>query len=412
MSIEIVVPRLGWSMDEGTFAGWLKRDGQWVAAGEMLFVLESDKAAQEIESFDAGILRIPPQAPAVGDTVVVGQVLAFLVAKSEKAPFELQGDASAAEARPMEAGATSLQTAVRQPRENQARAVVPAESNRSAGGTSVTPRARRAARKLNVDCATIRVSGRHGRVREQDVLQAAAAGGSEQTVRGPGRIVPVTRLRRAIAERMAAGVHVAAPVTLTLQADATRLVELRRQWKSAHPNEVVPTYTDIFVKLAAAALDEHRQLTWQWQAEGIFAPDKFDIAFAVDTEAGLVAPVVRDVPDKTLAEIAAASRTLGERARSGRLTADELQGGVFTITNLGNYGIDAFTPIINLPQSAILGIGRIARQPVVVDDTVQLRDMTTLSLTFDHRVVDGAPAARFLQSLGKAAAEMDASRGA
>jgi pyruvate dehydrogenase E2 component (dihydrolipoamide acetyltransferase) len=160
-----------------------------------------------------------------------------------------------------------------------------------------------------------------------------------------------------------------------------------------------PSYTDLVIKLTSVALQEHPALNARWEDEGIVLCRRIHIGFAVDTETGLVAPVIRDVPALSLQQLAARSRELIERARSRKLTAEEMQGGTFTVTNLGPFGIDAFTPIINHPECAILGVGRIRRQPAVVGEQIVPRDMVTLSLTFDHRIVDGAPAARFLDTL-------------
>jgi pyruvate dehydrogenase E2 component (dihydrolipoamide acetyltransferase) len=190
-----------------------------------------------------------------------------------------------------------------------------------------------------------------------------------------------------------------APVTLTTTVDATNLVNLRAQFKAAG---VVPSYTDLFVKLAAVALAKHPLLTGQWADDGIRLPPAIHIGIAVDTEAGLLVPVVRDPATLDIRELATATHGLVERARAGRLSSADMQGGCFTVTNLGAFGIDAFTPIINPPECAVFGVGRITRRPAVIGDAVVPRDQVTLSLTFDHRVVDGAPAARFLQTLGQA----------
>jgi pyruvate dehydrogenase E2 component (dihydrolipoamide acetyltransferase) len=187
-------------------------------------------------------------------------------------------------------------------------------------------------------------------------------------------------------------------VTLTARVDATNLVNLRGQFKAA-PTAEVPTYNDILLKLTATALREHPRLQAQWRDEGLFVPERIDLALAVDTDAGLLVPVIRDVARLSLREVAARSRELLALASSGRLTAEQMRDATFTVSNLGMFGVDAFTPIIHLPQCATLGVGRIAREPVVVNDTVVPRDTLTLSLTFDHRVVDGAPAARFLAAL-------------
>ena len=193
-----------------------------------------------------------------------------------------------------------------------------------------------------------------------------------------------------------------APVTLTTTVDATNLVNLRRQFKDAGPaGREVPSFTDFLIKLAALALREHPMLHARWAGDHIEVPDEAHIGLAVDTDGGLMVPVIRGPAGLGLGQIAERSRDLIRRARERKLLPGEMQGGTFTITNLGAFGIEAFTPIINPPEAAILGLGRISRQPVMVGDQVVGRDRLSLSLTFDHRIVDGAPAARFLQALGQ-----------
>lgn len=197
---------------------------------------------------------------------------------------------------------------------------------------------------------------------------------------------------------MTASSQQTAPVTLTTRADATNLVNLRGQFKAAG-GEFIPSYTDILAKLTAAVLQQHPYMAARWEGEHLTIPDGTHIGIAVDAEDGLLVPVLRDVPSLSLLQLAARSRELIENARTKKFKVDDLQGGVFTITNLGAFGIDAFTPIINLPETAILGVGCIRREPAVVDNQIVPRDQVTLSLTFDHRIVDGAPAARFLQAI-------------
>ncbi len=359
MAIEVRVPRLGWNMEQGVFVAWHKKDGEAVRAGEALFVLEGDKATQDVEATDAGILHIPADAPKEGDTVAVGALLGYLVTA------ESVGQASSLPGQ--EAG----KMAAPRPR-------------------AVSPRARRVAKALGVDCAGLKGSGRTGRIRERDVRAAA-----RHDATTPGQAVTATR--RAIAEKLLTSLRSTAPVTLTTTADATNLVNLREQFKAA--DQSVPGYTDVLVKLAAVALKAHPLLNARWDEGRIVMQEGVHVGIAVDTEAGLLVPVVRDVASLSLREVAARSRDLVERARARRLTADEMRGGTFTVSNLGAFGVDAFTPIINYPECAILGVGRIRRQPAVVDDRVVPRDAVTLSLTFDHRIVDGAPAARFLDAL-------------
>jgi len=191
-----------------------------------------------------------------------------------------------------------------------------------------------------------------------------------------------------------------APVTLTCRCDATKLVALRNKFKLAADKSSVPSFTDIIAKVAAGALGQHPLLAARWEGDHILLPDAIHIGIAVDTEHGLLVPVVRDVTDLGVREIARRSRSLIEAARSRRLKAEDMQGGCFTLSNLGGFGIEAFTPIINYPETAVLGLGAIIREPVVMEDgQLGVREQFMLSLTFDHRIVDGAPAARFLQAL-------------
>jgi pyruvate dehydrogenase E2 component (dihydrolipoamide acetyltransferase) len=402
MAIEIVVPRLGWSMDEGTFGEWLKKEGEFVKRGEALFVLEGEKSAQDIESFDEGILRLPPDAPQPGNTVKVGQVLAFLVAQGEAAPFE---------GAPRVKGGAKPQAPATVAGAEAASIVVGSHGGQRA--TSASPRARRRAEQAGVDLASVQGTGSTGRIRERDVIAVAkpqaktaastrdAPTTASRSAHGAGSTLAVSPIRRTIAARMSAGVNETAPVTLTTRCDATNLVSLRDQFRDAERGaaEAVPGYNELLVKLTAMTLEQHPLLAAQWSDREILLPDAFHISVAVDTEAGLLAPVVRDASRLTVRQIASELRRLVDRARKGQLSADEMQGGVFTITNLGMFKVDSFTPIINLPQCAILGVGRIAREPAVVNDQIVPRDQMTLSLTFDHRVVDGAPAARFLNDL-------------
>jgi pyruvate dehydrogenase E2 component (dihydrolipoamide acetyltransferase) len=429
MPIEIKVPRLGWSMEEGTFIEWFKQEGQTVRAGEPLFAIEGDKAIQEVEAIGSGILRILPTAPENGDTVKVGTMLAVLVGADEtdlaNQPLQITEEASVERPPPerrkswWDSHGVSLDKAM-DPIASDAGSVTPGarveplterdplQSSRA----RISPRAIRVAKELGVDWRTIPGTGRSGRVRERDVRHAAARSRTPPPPRRPSRRSAETQnapdegrvhssFRRTIAARMLEGSQSTAPVTLTTSADATNLASLRAQFKATvqSPGEVIPGYTDILLKLVARALQEHEALNRLWIDDQIIAPDGIHIAIAVDTPAGLLAPVVRDVPSLGLREIAAQTQGLKVRAHAAQLTPQDLQGGTFTVSNLGAFGIDAFTPIINVPQCAILGLGRIARLPAVVGDQIVPRDTITLSLTFDHRIVDGAPAARFLAAL-------------
>ncbi len=443
MAYEVTMPRLGWTMEEGIFGEWLKQDGEEVQAGDLLFTVEGDKATQEVEVFEGGILRLPSNAPASGDVVPVGALLAYIVRVGE--PLPEQGERAAEPAAPGEGSDShGEQTPAR-------RAAAMRKADVDGRETpAVSPRARRVAGELGVDWAVLTGSGATGRIIERDV-RAAAEMLKEETVMdaspvarrmaaeagidlaalaasmGGGRIqredveaaiaarrepaaaeeadaqeiVPHTRIRQITAQRMAESARTTAPVTLTTEADATELVALRQQLRESYARRElpVPSLNDIYLKLTAAALQEHPTINASWGDEGLLLHRDIHIAFAVDTEDGLLAPVLRDVAGKSLRQIAAESKDLIEGARQHRLGREAMQGGTFTITNLGMYGIDAFTPIINLPQAAILGIGRIVCKPAVHNGEVAARQMVALSLTFDHRVVDGGPAARFLNTV-------------
>lgn len=411
-------------MEQGTFLGWKKKDGDVVRAGEVLFELEGEKAAQEIESLDSGILRIPASAPKEGTIVLVGSLLGYLVAEGEALPVEVAAPTatplavSPSASKPTETSATKRLQPVASPaarrlaREMGVNVSTALAGNggrvttvdvRSLGQSPVSPskaritsspRARRVAKELGVDWKSLAGSGKSGRIRERDVRAAAKSPG----IASGGTRVPVTSRRRTIAARMSASCQQTAPVTLTTRADATNLVNLRTQFKTGG-GEVIPSYTDILVKLSAAVLQQQPQMAARWEETHLVMPAGIHIGMAVDAEEGLIVPVLRDVPSLSLLELAARSRDMIENVRNNKFTVDDLQGGVFTITNLGTYGIDAFTPIINLPETAILGVGCIRREPAVVDNQIVPRDQVTLSLTFDHRIVDGAPAARFLQAI-------------
>ncbi len=355
MAIHIIIPRLGWSMDEGIFAGWLKADGDSIRAGDPLFTLQGEKATQDVEAIDEGVLKIPATGPLVGETVLVGAIIGYLVQAGESLP----GTAVAKRPDP-----------------------IPVRSDEPKS----SPLARRIAREHGIDWTKLVGSGSSGRIRRADVLKAIQ---SEEVVSRP---VIASPGRRVIAARMEESRRTTVPVTLTTTADVTNLVGLRRQFKAAEgPGLDVPSFMDFTVKLTALALRDHLALN--------SGNASVHVGIAVDTEGGLVVPVIRDATTLGLRQIAIRSRELISHARERKLRPDEMQGGTFTVTNLGAFGVETFTPIINPPECAILGMGKIERRPVMDGEEVVGRDLMHLSLTFDHRVVDGAPAARFLKQL-------------
>jgi pyruvate dehydrogenase E2 component (dihydrolipoamide acetyltransferase) len=378
-------------MEEGKFLTWLKKDGDFIKEGDPLFTLESDKAAQEVEAIDSGILRIPLDGPKPGDTIKVGHVLGYLLAEGESAPISNQPEIKTRQlSEPPQSGENNLI-------HSSAPILLPTKIGTE---TPASPRARRAAKEHRVDLATLAPTGKGGRIRERDVLAAATS-----TSTSGVKQVPLTPMRRTTAARLMHSRQTTVPVTITARCDATALLAFRQQLKSITPSlqhsiQVVPTINDILVKLTAAALRQHPMLAATWAEDHLLLPESIHLGIAVDTEAGLLVPVIRDVGISTLTQIAAQSQKLIAAARAGQLAAADMQGACFTLSNLGSLGVEAFTPVINPPESAILGIGAIVREAVPLDDgTFTARDRLTLSLTFDHRVNDGAAAARFLQTL-------------
>ena len=440
MAFEITIPRLGWSMEEGIFSGWLKQDGDTIQCGDPLFELEGEKAIQEIEAVDAGILRIPANGPQPGSMVKVGAVVGYLVAEGESLPVGQTPDASAivSGTQELSEGTPSLPTetvavdaalppaagpSVRRMARESGVALEQVEGTGRGGrilaedierassqplpsplSPIASPRARRVAAELKIDWTQLTGTGAGGRIREQDVLAARRAPAA-------GRRIPLTSRRKVIAQRMVASRQQTVPVTLTTKADAANLVNLREQFKTTSGESPIPGYQDIITKLVAGVLRQHPLLAGRWDEDAIVLPaeNEVHIGMAVDTDDGLLVPVLHNAAQLSLIELAAKSRQLVGQARAGKLAAADMQGSVFTITNLGAFGIDAFTPIINVPETAILGLGAIRREPVVLDDGgIVSRHQLTLSLTFDHRILDGAPAARFLQDIATAIANPSA----
>lgn len=348
MAEAIAMPRLGWTMEEGTLSEWLKADGDTVEAGEILFTVESDKALNEIETFSGGILRIPPDAPRPGDTVPVGTLLGYLLQPGEEMPTVPPPNPTA------EPVPTPAEPApVAKPK------LAPTPAPVRSTGPTISPRARRVASELGVEWRALTGSGRTGRIVERDVRAAAARSGQ-------------------------------APAVLTTEADATELVTLRPRLKVE--DAPAPAYHHLIAKLAVVALADYPQLN----AAGTEA---VHLSLAVDTGDGLASPVIRDAHTKNWAELAAEARFLALQARRRVLEPEAVQGGTFAIANLGMYGIDAFTPILRPPYRAALGLGRIAERPAVREGRVVPRALISLSLTVESRLLENGAAARFLDRL-------------
>ncbi len=393
------MPRLGWDMKVGSVAEWLKRDGDRVEVGETICMIAGDKATTELEAPESGILRLAPRTPEVGEEVPIGTVLAYLLGPGEDAPAAAANDAPR-----RSVTATSSTPELASSLANGAAETGAAKQGERAGRIVASPRARRAAEAKGIDWRSLVGSGRGGRILERDVPSADPRAAEPAQPTAPEPALPLQGIRRVTAERMAQSAQTVAAVTLTTEADATALVRLREQAiaEQRDAGDDLPTYSDLLIKVVALALGEHPALNAELTDNGIVQHPIAHVAIAVDTPRGLIAPVVRDAANKSVSEIAKDTKRLIAGARDGTTQPKDLDGGTFTITNLGMFEIDAFTPMVNLPQCAILGLGRIIAKPVVVDattDQVAVRRMLSLSLTFDHRLVDGAPAARFLQRI-------------
>jgi pyruvate dehydrogenase E2 component (dihydrolipoamide acetyltransferase) len=433
MAQEIIIPRLGWSMEEGTFVAWLKSEGDFVKRGDALFELEGEKATQEIEAVDEGVLRIPITGPKPGSVHKVGAVIGYLVAANDSIPglanplqqvnVEAINEADSIVASPSvrqlarkvgvqlsQVKATGPRGRILQGDVHQAKSIlsenaqepVISDVSKMLSQQVASPRARRLASSLGIDWKLLIGSGAGGRIRECDVKAASTNLTSPITTAGKAQRIPISKKRKLIAQRLVASRQLTVPVTLTTKADATNLVNLRNQFKSTNGTHPIPSFQDIITKLVAEVLKEHMFLAGRWDEDVIVLPahHELHIGMAVETEDGLLVPVIRNVAGLNLRDVAVQSKSLVQQAREGKITAAQMQGGVFTITNLGAFGIDSFTPVINYPEAAILGLGAIRKEPVFLDDgKVVAQLQLALSLTFDHRIVDGAPAARFLQAL-------------
>lgn len=420
MAQEIRFPRLGWSMEDGRFVGWLKEDGQSVSEGDPLFEMEGEKAVQEIESIGSGILYRAPQGPKPDTVVQVGQLLGYLLAPGEVPPTQTdkplesstgQAPDAGAQQEAHSAGGAASPSVRRLARELGVDVHKVQGTGRSGRVTKLdiarveqqskprkvraTPRARRLAKQLGVDWHALSGSGRLGRIRERDIKLAAGS--------GTGAIKLFTQRRKAIAERLRLSRDRTIPVTLHTRCDATLLVNYRKTLKQSG-SAICPSFNDILAKQIVGVLEGHPAMRVRWNADHsdllALDPEDCHVGLAVDTPDGLLVPVIQGVGGLDLDQVASESQRLIGLARLGRLTRGQMEGGVITITNLGAYGIDAFTPIINYPEIAILGVGAIRLEPVFVDGhEVVARHIMTLSLTFDHAAIDGAPASAFLKSL-------------
>jgi len=405
MATEILVPTLGESITEATLGEWLKQPGDAVAADEPIASLETDKVSVEVPSPVAGVMG--QHAVAVGDTVQVGAMLATV---------DAGGSAPAKQDAPQPAVTESAVPAA---------APAPADEPQGDAAAALSPSVRRAVLEHGVDPATIKGTGKDGRLTKEDVAAAASSKPVLSKAEGPAAAptptsapapaaapsggrkeerVKMTRLRQTIARRLKEAQNTAAMLTTFNDVDMTAVIEARAKYKDLFEKKhgVRLGFMGFFVKAATMALKDIPSVNASIDGDEIVYHDYADISVAVSSPGGLVVPVIRDCQDLSVAGIEKTIGDFGKRAKDGTLKMDEMKGGTFTISNGGVFGSLMSTPIINPPQSAVLGLHRIEDRPVVVNGQVVVRPMMYLALSYDHRLIDGREAVTFLVALKNA----------
>jgi pyruvate dehydrogenase E2 component (dihydrolipoamide acetyltransferase) len=402
---------MGYDMERGTVVRWLKREGDSVTRGEPLAEIETDKAVVEIEAYDSGVLR--KVYIKEGTTVPVGQVIGIIGAPGEKVP-----DAPApAPAAPAAAGPVPASAGA--PAKAGAERAAPAPPPRGPGDrTKASPLARREAEARKIDLAEVAGTGPGGRITREDVIafaegvakavpaplaaaaQALAAAPGHAPPTAPpvalGQLVPLTRMRQAIARSMSRSKQEVPHFYVTVAVAMSQAVQVRQQLNEALEGGVRISINDMVIKACAEAILKHPMFNASFTEGGVQVHKQVNIGMAIALDAGLVAPAILDCDRKGLAEIARETKSLAERARAGRMTAQEYSSATFTVTNLGMFGVESFSAIITPPQAAALAVGSVLKEAVVKDGQVAVADVMRLTLSIDHRVADGAQAAAFL----------------
>jgi 2-oxoglutarate dehydrogenase E2 component (dihydrolipoamide succinyltransferase) len=402
MSIQIQVPAMGESVTEATVARWFKKEGDQVTRDEPILELETDKVAVEVPAPADGALE--SIAVKEGDTVQVGTVLGLIAegkAGAKSAPIAKTPEASA----PKPVAATApVAKPIPSPRAQQK----PAQPSAT---VVAMPSARRVAEEADLDLASVAGTGKDGRVTKGDALAALEARAAQRSTMPAPAVpagprpnaareerVPMSRLRRTIALRLKESQNTAAQLTTFNEVDMSHVMSLRAEYKESFEKKhgVRLGFMGFFVKACIAALKELPNVNGEIEGNDIIYKNYYDIGVAVSTERGLIVPVVRDADKLSLAQIEASIHDFGLRARDNKLKLDELQGGTFTISNGGVFGSLMSTPILNAPQSGILGMHKIQPRPIAIDDKIEIRPMMYLALSYDHRLVDGREAVTFL----------------
>jgi len=400
MAFSVVMPALEMAQETGKLIAWRKQEGDRVVKGEPLLEIETDKAVVEVEAPADGILAgIKASA---GEDIPVGQTIAWIVAPGEAVPTATESAAPAARA----GSHAKVETTQ----------VVAAQASSSAqtppSNARISPKARRLAKELGVDIARVRGSGADGEILASDVQSAAAApapslGGEKKFVGISANIEVPTSLGRIMAERTTQSWTTVPHFFVTREIDASALKEYREQivGEIERSHQVRVSHTDLLVALVARVLLKHPRLNASWSTEGIRLHDRVNMGIAIAVSDGVVAAVVPNAHSASLAEIAIQRRDVADRAQAGKLRPIDIADATFTISNLGMYQVDQFSAIITPPQAAILAVGSIADRVVAVRGQAIVRPMMTLTISCDHRVVDGARAAQFLSDLVESVSE-------
>jgi pyruvate dehydrogenase E2 component (dihydrolipoamide acetyltransferase) len=385
MPTSVLMPKFGLTMTEGKIVEWRKKEGDEVTKGEILFIFETEKVTYEVEASESGILgRILVK---VDETVPVGTTVGYIVQRGEKIPevaippealAETREEVTVAEAAPVADG-------------QQAR-------------SKATPKARKLAKKYNIDLKLVRGSGLGGRIRRIDIEKAREE--REKGVAPPakppsGKLVKFTGMRKIIAQKMLQSKTQTAQAYMGHTVDASKILESREIWIPIVEKKagVRLTITDMMMKITAAAIEIHPIMNTRWTDEGILWIEDIHMGMALALDEGLIVPVIWNINRKNLSEIAKMRAELVQKGRKGQLTPDDMKGSTFTLSAMGMYGLEDFLPIINQPESAILGVGAIMEKPVVVDKEIVIRPMMKITLAYDHRVIDGAKAGQFMMTL-------------
>ncbi|HKT13285.1 MAG TPA: pyruvate dehydrogenase complex dihydrolipoamide acetyltransferase [Terriglobia bacterium] len=411
MASRVLMPKGSDTMTEGKVLKWLKNEGEQVANGDPLVEIETDKVDMEVESMASGVLR--KVLVKAGETVPVGQMLAVIGKAEEDISSLISSNGGAAAARPA-APPEMKEPEPKEPESSkpEARAEAPAPGAAPApqaaqgGRVLASPLARRIARDAGVDLASIQGSGPGGRIIRRDVESATAAGAPSRAAalqfapQGPEfRDEPLSQMRKTIAQRLAQSLGPVPHFYLTIDVNMKKARELRESANKLNP-DLKLTYNDIIVKGCAVALTQHPDVNASYTGNAIRYHNRIHLGIAVAIEGGgLITPVVRDCNLKTLQQISSESKDLIARARTRKLKPEEYTGGTFSVSNLGMMGIVEFSAIINPPEGAILAIGSVEEKPVVEDGKIKIGYRCRMTLSCDHRVVDGATGAKFLQTL-------------